>query len=222
MNIKTKSPGKFTFFYLVVASALVILSVFAFQSPKSILRTDAKNNKQSITFNLAAGLNAIAIPLRTNLTADDICKIDSSITFVNKFVDGEWNEYDCALPTIPDFEILENVGYFIKADIPVNLTVNGIATNSNVTLSPGLNFFGLSQLEGAPQDASSVCSYESSYRGKTASVIAVHEWINGGWSSHYCLVPELQNINNFSILEGRAYFIDLGVESKVKKSIPKL
>lgn len=138
---------------------------------------------------------------------------------VARWQDQSWQYYECNQnPRSENFRIEFNRGYFIRVDNLVTWKVMGYQSIPNYSLVEGWNFFGIIPTTTNPLVAENLCG---PFGETTMTVSEIGGWKNGGWNTHLCQLPA---VNNFQLTNGAAYFIKASAvgQTPPKVTIPAL
>ncbi len=202
------SSKTFNFLVTIAASISLFILVVVVQNPTRFLpRASVKDQGSFVTINLSfpAGLNFFSIPLRTNLTADDICANSKAYMLLKWNEDTQfWSYRGCGIFG-NNFEIEPNRGYVMVNSEDTSFTFTGKEFPANYKLAEGYNLVGFQQTSKKDLYASELCYQEITPTIKVTQVIknVNNSTIELSLVTHICGSSD----NNFKIEQGIGYFL---------------
>ncbi|MBI5032504.1 MAG: peptidoglycan DD-metalloendopeptidase family protein [Chloroflexi bacterium] len=152
------------------------------------------------------GWNLITLPISPTIThtasslAGAINAQGGGCTEVDRWHNGGWDSHAVGLPP-NDFEIQQNVGYFVKCNKSNAWSYQGTPLGQGIALnlSTGWNSVGI---PNAPITLTAE-SLTDNVNAQGGNCVEIDRWLNGGWDSH------LNNVafNNFTVETNKGYFI---------------
>lgn len=162
--------------------------------------------RSTVDVPMSPGWNFVSLPVSQRVTMQELCG-QYPIIAISEYRSGQpgsWKEYQCSdLEKGKKIVLRERVGYMIRAKDAFTLQFAGnpITNYDYSHVIAGWTSIGVPMATQYNLKAHNLCGPLS---GTTVDIVEVSAWVNGGWTSHICSIPQM---NNFDLTDWSGYLV---------------
>lgn len=155
---------------------------------------------------IETGRTFISLPVSQRVSIQELCNSYPIVSISEKSSAGDfsWNEFSCEKLNKYKKKILkERVGYMVRSNSSFTMSFTGdpITNYDYSHVIAGWNSIGVPMSSLYNLKAHNLCGPLS---GTPVEIVEVAAWVNGGWTSHICSVPQ---VNNFELTDWSGYLV---------------